>query len=153
MPQSARRSAVHDQPHAYTRAHRDIGVIDEILRRAPAAFRRSRTINVGVDRHRHAKAISQRLKHGGIAPAAFRRGGNVPVVAGRRIELERAERGDADRIEPARLPPATQRRLQRRQCLVRNRGGHLDLLDDLALCSGEHRHAFRPAEFNPGDSP
>src|ERR1700678_2659021 len=100
MQKPVRQAAVHAQPDADPGTDSDVGEIGETARGPPAALREGSAVHVGVETQRNIERTEARSERR-LAPAGFRRRRD-PAVAGRvPIEIDWAERGDAERADRA----------------------------------------------------
>ena len=124
-------------------------IVVEALRRAPAPFGERRAVHVGVESHGHAEAAAESLRDVGVAPAGLGRRGDESVGGRARAQIDRTERGDAERARGAvLLAPALEHRLDLPQRLFALAGGQA--LDGAHVIGtgAEDAHALGAAQLD-----
>ena len=99
MDQPVHRLAVDDQAAANAGADRHIETTVEPPRSAEPCFRQCRSVDVRVKADGHLQRLPERREQRIIAPGQLRRGGDIAKGRGSGVEIERAERPDAQRGE------------------------------------------------------
>src|SRR5690349_16024467 len=91
--------AIDNQANAHTGADRDVGKVVEPLRSAPLTLAKCRAVHVGIEADRNPERVREAARDTRVAPAGFGGGSNVTVSRRRPREIERTERGQAQRFE------------------------------------------------------
>ena len=141
--------AVDDAPGADPGAD---GIVDKLLdspRSPPEKFSIGSRIDVGVDHHRNLERISQRTNQVGIGPARFGRRRDVAVGWRSSIQVQRAERADADPTQRVRLHVGSKEVDRMADRLGWAGGGKADFRQDILRPAAHHADEFRPTRFDP----
>jgi len=117
---------------------------------APTDFRKRRTVHVRVD-DRGDIGDGRELTDSIAAAPALLRGRCNPTEGGRaRIDIDRAEAGDTQRVEADLLVPIGKYSSDAAKCFFWRSGGHNLSGKDLFRSAGENGHALCPAKFDAG---
>ena len=146
------RPAAHDGAHADAGAHRDIGEVVEAPGGAPAPFGERRAVHVGVETHGPPKRRAEPLRDIGVAPAGLGRRRNETVSGRARAQIDRTERGDAQRARRAVLrAPAIEHRFDLAQRFLALAGRQAFDRAHVIGSGAENAHALGAAQFDAGE--
>ena len=96
MARAVDRAAVDDRAAAEARAYRDVDEAVEPAAGAPADLAERGRVNVGVEPDGYLQLLADWAHDVCIAPARLGRGGDVPVRRRTGLQVDRAERADAN---------------------------------------------------------
>ena len=145
MYQTAQRSPVDQQPGANARADRQVAEAFGAESSSPAMLGNRRSGDIRVKRDGHAEPLPEHRPDGRVLPARFRGRGHVAPGRRIRIEIDGAERADADR---GKRPVLFEERHDPRERRLRRRGPELFLRVDLVRPAADRAYAPGPTGLN-----
>jgi hypothetical protein len=147
MGEAVDRHAAGDQADADAGADRHVSDIAQPLGGAPARLRQRRADDIGMKTGRHL--VARREPLGDVGPRPMRLGGrgDMAVIGGVPVDRDRAEAGDAERIE---LAPAVEDMLDSRQRLFGPGGRQLHAILDRIRPARQQADDLGPTQFDTG---
>ena len=100
--QTVHRLSVDQDAAADARAHREIEHVPGALSRAQAVFRQCGDVGRRVDRHGHMECLPEHRQQRIVPPLRLGRTGDAAVRRRGRIQIQRPERADAQRLHVKR---------------------------------------------------
>jgi hypothetical protein len=139
-----------DQADADPRADGNVGKILEVSGRTPAALGERRTVHIGIEADRHIERLREALGDAGIAPTGLGSGSYETVGRGAAAQIERAERGNTERVNRAvRGDGVVQDALDSAESHRRVIAGwYRGLNPDVPGTRAEEAYALRAAQFD-----
>ena len=152
MTYAARRETMNDQANADTRPYRDIGKVPQALPAAPVNFSHGRAVDIGIEGAWDVEGPRQRVNKVSAWPSRFRCRQNMSVAERTRVDIDRTECPDPQRVKSSAIMPFLQDSYYRRQRVFRPPGGDRALVQYVVWSRREGADAFGAAKLDPGIS-
>jgi hypothetical protein len=149
MHQPVHQPAVHQAAAANTGPDSEIDEVLEPLGCAPSPFRERCRIHVRVEANGDGERIANRSRDIDVRPSGLRRRRDETVGWRIDVQVDRTERGDPDRLDPAMPDRRAAKEVER---LTKRDLGRLgrepDLLAHVAGAGADHAHELRSSGFD-----